>query len=405
MGPNVPLDWKQVDIGEVTQQFSERNGSKKSDFPVLSVTNSEGFINSNDYFGKQVFSKDLSNYKIVRKNQFAYNPSRINVGSLAKLKDWPAGLLSPMYVVFQTLDSIIPEYLEYWLNSGKATTQIKNNTQGTVRDSVSYATLSKFLINLPPLPEQKKIAAILNSVDNAIQATQAVIDQTRRVKQGLMQQLLTRGIGHTRFKQTEIGEIPEEWKIHSLEKLCTFSNGHGFKAAEWSNEGFPIIRIQNLNGSREFNYYSGKPESKWIVESGEFLFAWAGVKGVSFGPCIWNGPRGVLNQHIYRIRPKDGLDKRWLFETMKLITNQIEERAHGFKYNLLHVRKADITNQIVPVPPFEEQQKISELSEEMLTLENFNLSSLNQLNKMKSGLMQDLLTGRVRVKLNGDATS
>lgn len=298
---------------------------------------------------------------------------------------------------------VIPKFLYYLLQQKKQ--YLQTLAQGSTIREVRPPILKKIDITLPPKFEQKKIATILSSVDDAIQATQAVIDQTRRVKQGLLQQLLTHGIGHTRFKQTEIGEIPEEWKIHSLEELCTFSNGHGFKAAEWSNEGFPIIRIQNLNGSREFNCYSGKPESKWIVESGEFLFAWAGVKGVSFGPCIWNGPRGVLNQHIYRIRPKDGLDKRWLFETMKLITKKIEERAHGFKYNLLHVRKADITNQIVPVPPFEEQQKISKLSEEMSTLEKFNLSSFDRLNNIKRGLMQDLLTGRVRVKLEGKAAT
>ncbi len=69
---------------------------------------------------------------------------------------------------------------------------------------------------LPPLAEQKKIAAILSSVDEAIQATEAVIEQTRRVKDGLLQDLLTRGIGHTRFKQTEIGEIPESWEVRQL---------------------------------------------------------------------------------------------------------------------------------------------------------------------------------------------
>ena len=72
---------------------------------------------------------------------------------------------------------------------------------------------------LPPLPEQTKIAAILSSVDEAIAATQSVIDQTRKVKQGLLQDLLTRGIGHTRFKQTEIGEIPEAWEVKRLDSV------------------------------------------------------------------------------------------------------------------------------------------------------------------------------------------
>ncbi|MDZ7778956.1 MAG: restriction endonuclease subunit S [Gemmatimonadota bacterium] len=78
---------------------------------------------------------------------------------------------------------------------------------------------------LPPLPEQRKIAAILSSVDDAIAATRKVIEQTERVKQGLLQTLMTRGIGHTRFKQTEIGEIPEEWEVVTLEDVCEVRTG------------------------------------------------------------------------------------------------------------------------------------------------------------------------------------
>ena len=397
----IPQGWESIHLSKLTREVRARHTGVEK-IPILSMTKYDGFIDSLEYFNKQVFSKNTEKYKLVKRGQFAYATIHLDEGSIDLLDKFEAGLISPMYTVFEPdMDKVDHLFLWYLLKSEWMIKLYGRLGQGSInrRKSIGFKILGSIEIALPPLPEQKKIASILSSVDDAIQATQAIIDQTHRVKQGLLLQLFTRGIGHTRFKQTEIGEIPEEWKIHSLEELCTFSNGHGFKAAEWSNEGFPIIRIQNLNGSREFNYYSGKPESKWIVEPGEFLFAWAGVKGVSFGPCIWNGPRGVLNQHIYRIRPKDEVDQRWLFETMKLITKKIEERAHGFKYNLLHVRKADITNQIVPVPPFEEQQKISELSNEILTLEQSNLSFLNKLNKMKRGLMQDLLTGRVRVKL------
>jgi hypothetical protein len=88
------------------------------------------------------------------------------------------------------------------------------------------------------------------------------------------------------------------WRERSIGDLCTLGNGHGFKASDWSDNGLPIIRIQNVRGSGDFNYFAGKPEADWIVEPGELLFAWAGVPGVSFGPGIWPGPRALLNQHI-----------------------------------------------------------------------------------------------------------
>jgi type I restriction enzyme S subunit len=124
-------------------------------------------------------------------------------------------------------------------------------------------------------------------------------------------------------------------------------------------KGLPIIRIQNLNGSASFNYFDGDPEPAWLVEPGDLLFAWAGVKGVSFGPTIWNGPRGVLNQHIYRIRPKNGINKRWLYYALLEVTAEIEGKAHGFKKSLVHVRKADITRARISLPSEQEQEAVA----------------------------------------------
>ncbi|SDX94618.1 type I restriction enzyme, S subunit [Albimonas donghaensis] len=145
----------------------------------------------------------------------------------------------------------------------------------------------------------------------------------------------------------------------SLGEICTFTNGNGFRPKDWAKDGLPIIRIQNLNGSQEFNYFDGEPRKNWIVEPGELLFAWAGVKGVSFGPTIWPGPRGVLNQHIYRVTPKAAVDLHWLHAALQLVTRRVEAKSHGFKSSLVHVHKSDITEQVVSVPPLPEQRRIA----------------------------------------------
>ncbi|MSU91903.1 hypothetical protein GE300_20300 [Rhodobacteraceae bacterium 2CG4] len=147
----------------------------------------------------------------------------------------------------------------------------------------------------------------------------------------------------------------------SIGDLCDFFNGNGFRPPDWSASGLPIIRIQNLNGSQNFNFFDGTPKPKWIVEPGDLLFAWAGVKGVSFGPTIWPGPRGVLNQHIFRVVPKKGIDKYWLYLALQVATRRIEANAHGFKSSLVHVQKDDITDQVVDLPPLHEQRKIAEV--------------------------------------------
>lgn len=150
------------------------------------------------------------------------------------------------------------------------------------------------------------------------------------------------------------------WRPCTIGDVCDFESGNGFTPQDWKTTGLPIIRIQNLNGTQSFNYFDGEPDPAWIVEPGDLLFAWAGVKGVSFGPTIWNGPRGVLNQHIYRIRPKTGINKSWLHYALEEVTAEIESKAHGFKTSLVHVRKSDITRAKVSVPEEGEQIRVAD---------------------------------------------
>lgn len=198
-------------------------------------------------------------------------------------------------------------------------------------------------------------------------------------------------------KHTPAGEIPVDWAACQIGSLCTLSNGTGFGPKDWKIEGWPIIRIQNLNGNSNFNYFGGTPNESWIVEPGDLLFAWAGTRGASFGPTIWNGPRGVLNQHIFKIRPNDQIDKNWLYLTLRILTENIEKKAHGFKSTLLHVGKKDITGQNVPLPPLAEQRRIANVlltwDRSIETLES--LTSVKE--RRKQALMHQLLTGKKRL--------
>lgn len=191
--------------------------------------------------------------------------------------------------------------------------------------------------------------------------------------------------------------LPDGWESRSVGDLCNFVNGNGFKSSEWSTEGFPIIRIQNLNGSTEFNYFNGEVQNRWLVEHGDILFAWAGTKGVSFGAKRWLGSRGVLNQHIFRVEPKQAVDSAWLYSALTRVTERIEQKAHGFKTTLLHVQKSDITEQVVAVPPLFEQQKIARI----LSTWDEAISATEQLlansELQKNALMQQLMTGKKRL--------
>ena len=185
--------------------------------------------------------------------------------------------------------------------------------------------------------------------------------------------------------------LPKGWNAATVSDICTFQNGNGFGPEDWSDSGLPIIRIQNLNGGKKFDYFSGTPEERWLVRSGQMLFAWAGARGVSFGPSIWRGPLGVLNQHIFKVTPKPGVHESWLYWALRHVTDRIERSAHGFKDTLVHVKKSDIDRQPVFVPPLEEQIRIS------IALETWDAAIattqrlLTNSHKLKQALMAEFL--------------
>lgn len=185
-------------------------------------------------------------------------------------------------------------------------------------------------------------------------------------------------------------------KIRKIDELCDLRNGHGFSSREWSTSGLPIIRIQNLNGSDEFNYYAGKVDKDWIVNPGDILFAWAGTRGVSFGAFRWQGPRGVLNQHIFKVIPKEGVKSDWLFPALRVITDRIERKAHGFKATLLHVKKGDIVNQTVYFPEGKECETVAKIMSDISQAVDIAEGQLNAGRQRRQALMQQLLTGKRR---------
>lgn len=158
---------------------------------VLSVSNSKGFIPQDEQFGHEVASKDRSNYKVVSQGEFAYNPSRVNVGSIDLLTTHESGILSPMYVVFKCNNDLNNRYLYHFLKSDLFLKIIPKYTQGSVRDSLSFDGLCSMKLYLPTLKEQLVYAQALDAIDDYIKKLEQLLELYRLQKRGLMQQLLT----------------------------------------------------------------------------------------------------------------------------------------------------------------------------------------------------------------------
>jgi len=265
------------------------------------------------------------------------------------------GVASGHALVFRARPGVVlPEFLPYFLLSDAFMACVEQFSAGSLSKTVNLSSLLRLEFALPPLEEQRRIAEQFSAIDRLVDSHCLVESQGKILADSLIDALLDGD--HICLPDELLKSLcPGQWKPVLLGEICTLSNGHGFKPRDWSETGMPIIRIQNVRGSSNFNYYDGVADPRWIVQPGELLFAWAGVPGVSFGPGIWSGPPGVLNQHIYRVTPRTGVDAVWLYEILRYLTPKIERRAHGFKASLLHIKQSEFKNQKILLPPPQEQ--------------------------------------------------
>ena len=200
------------------------------------------------------------------------------------------------------------------------------------------------------------------------------------------------------YKQTEAGMIPHDWELARIGAVCTLINGRGFKPFEWKKTGLPIIRIQNLNGSDDFNHYEGLYDRKLEVEPGQLLFAWSGSRGTSFGPHVWKGPLGLLNYHTWKVQVQEyAVGRGFFYHALRQLTAFIEGSAHGASA-LVHTQKWEMEGFRFPLPPTKAEQEA--IAEALSDADAF-IDSLEQLlakkRQIKQGTMQDLLTGKRRI--------
>ena len=288
------------------------------------------------------------------------------------------------------------EYVMWVLNSPFCLRQAKQLSSGATRDRISRKNLEKILIPLPPLPEQKKIAEILRTVDDAIEKTDEAIERTERLKKGLMQRLLTKGIKHERFKKTELGEIPEEWRVVRLGEVCTRRN----EIVQPKGDGkYKFIGLEHIESGRiKISNYGSDKE----VKSSKFKFY--------PGDILYGKLRPYLDKAV--IADFEGICSTDLL----VLTTKIDETLPEFLIYVIHSKgfinyaiattsgtnhprtswKA-ISKYKFGLPPLEEQKQIAEI----LSTVDRRLELLRQkrgkLERVKRGLMKDLLTGRRRV--------
>jgi type I restriction enzyme S subunit len=307
-------------------------------------------------------------------------------------------------------DKCNSNYLAYFLNTSLYLKQIRS----TIKPAVAQATinqddLDQIQICMPALSEQQEITCILSTVDESIQKSDQIITKTQQLKTGLMQQLFTRGIGHSIFKQTEVGEIPEEWDIVILNDYAIVKGRigwKGLKASEYTETGPYLIANKHLLNQKvvwdkcdhisSFRY----EESQEIqLRTGDVILSKDGTIGKpAFLDSLPN--KATINSTMMLLRVHDNnLDAQFLFYFLQTQSFKrfIFQKTSGS--SIPHLFQGDMKQLKFALPPKEEQSKIiSTLSSIDLRLEKEMLMK-EALKNLKKGLMNDLLTGKVRVKV------
>lgn len=191
--PGCSGEWKRVSLKSFATEVSVKN-KKNKDYNVLSCTKYDGLVPSLEYFGKQIYSNDLGNYKIVPMHHFAYATNHIEEGSIGYQSKYEYGLISPMYTVFKTDKDVIDDiFLFAVLKSHHLTYLYQSMMEGSInrRGGLRWDSFSTIKIDLPPLNEQKAISAFLKDADKEIELANEKLASLQSQKRGLMQQLLT----------------------------------------------------------------------------------------------------------------------------------------------------------------------------------------------------------------------
>lgn len=405
----IPDGWEIKKLGEISEirggkrlPKCEKLVENKTNFPYIRVSDfKKGSVDvKNILYLKPEIHEKIKRYTISSNDVYISIAGTIGlVGTISKELD--GANLTENAAKLTNLKSITKNFLSYYLESSLAQSQIERLKGKTSQPKLALERIRRIKILVPDINEQQKIADILSKVDEQIDLTEKIISKTEELKKGLMQKLLTKGIGHTKFKKTEIGEIPKEWGIRKLNESTVINPNYNFtKNKEYDYIPMDSVAV-NFNGvkckhRKVYNYSSGSK-----IKNGDVIFA-------KITPCIENGKIALVtglnsgyaigSTEFIVFSSFDFLDSTFLFFQL------CSKRLHRKAINLMEgttgrqrVNKNVFGHSKIVIPPLKEQKQIASILSKVDEQIQDNKKELNRLRKLKKGLMQDLLTGKVRV--------
>lgn len=370
-------------LGLYISEYSERN---KMDFPlpVYSVTNSQGFCQQ--YFNKVIASENRSMYKVVPRGCFAYNPSRINVGSIDWQRNEERVIVSPLYVVFQTSMEMDNQFLYYYLRSDVALTYIKNWGQGSVRDNLKFTQLSQIPINVYPIEEQQLIAQRLDVLSKLISLRQRQAEKLDELVKARFVEMFGDPVRNTKH-----------WEKASLLVLGSCKNGMSFHA----NESGIKLRCLGVGDFKNLSYIDDveqlpfvslaeKPSANCFLHDGDIVFVRSNGNKALVGRCLLVYPRDTPTIYSgfcirYRLLTEK-VDPIYALHVLK--AEGIRQKMSGRGANIQNLNQKILAAIEMPIPPLPLQNAFATFVHEVDREKERIQRSAALLETLKRSLMQ-----------------
>lgn len=341
---------KRVPLGNYVTEYSVRNKGDE-DIPVYSVTNSQGFCT--DYFDKEVASKDKKTYKIVPKGYFAYNPSRINVGSVDWQKYEERVIVSPLYNVFSVSENLEQQYLFYFLRSDIGKRMIKSKVSGSVRDNLKIDMLKEMTIPEMSIEEQKKCVHILDTLKIIISLRKKELDKLDTLIKARFVEMFG-----------DVKANPYGFEKMALKDTCTVITGNtpSRSVPEYYGDSIEWIKTDNivsgqLRPSQALEYLSDEGiKVGRTVEKGAILMACIAGSVASIGRVCITDRKVAFNQQINAIVSED-YDSLFLHTMLQLSKEYLAEEINMALKGILS--KSKLEGKEFIVPPIEQQKQFA----------------------------------------------
>ena len=371
-----------VKLGTVISEISVRN-KQDEDIPVYSVTNDQGFCTG--YFSKDVSSKDRTTYKIVPYGCFAYNPSRINVGSV----DWQhcenRVIVSPLYVVFKTADALDQRYLLHYLKSDIALTLIRANASGSVRDNLKFSTLKEFPINLRSLDEQKEIADHLDKIDVLVDLYHQQLNSLDELVKSRFLELFG-----------DIVHNDKQWKEHRFSEITSSRLGKMLNVKQQTGKAtYPYLANANVQWfrfeTRNLNQMEFNEDEKveFSLVDGDLLVC----EGGEIGRCaVWHNQVQpcYFQKALHRVRCNQEVIipdyLSWWFKFN--CDNNGFFAIEGAKATIAHLPGVKLKQLQVATPPISLQNQFAAFAKQVDKSKLAVQQGLQKLETLKKSLMQ-----------------